>query len=346
VRYGGYPVRPLEWLAFALRVAPIPILDVVLGPLQARTLLVLRQAGVLERLAGAPDTTEELARSCGLDADGLRLALRVLRAMSYVRLGAGELWSLSPRGEQFFGARAAHDMNGFVGYAAMQWRMIEHLDEVLRTGRGIQFHEHQSADEWRAYQRAMLDDARSFAPFVAQRLPVPAGARLCLDLAGAHGLVGAELCRRHAGLRSTVVERSEALPEAMALANAGGWDDVVSFREGDLLHGELGEGADVVLLCNILHHFAPETNVDILRRARAALRPGGTIGIFDIEPPRADARADAAGDGFALFFRIISTSGCYPGSEYVRWLDQAGFARARVVRSVRIPSRMLITART
>jgi hypothetical protein len=30
----------------------------------------------------------------------------------------------------------------------------------------------------------------------------------------------------------------------------------------------------------------------------------------------------------------------------VRWLKQAGFATARVVRSVRIPSRMLIVATT
>jgi hypothetical protein len=47
----------------------------------------------------------------------------------------------------------------------------------------------------------------------------------------------------------------------------------------------------------------------------------------------------------ALFFRITSDSACFSGDDYVGWLDAAGFSRPRVVRTIRLPSRLLVVAR-
>jgi ubiquinone/menaquinone biosynthesis C-methylase UbiE len=151
------------------------------------------------------------------------------------------------------------------------------------------------------------------------------------------------LCRRHPSLRSLVLDRKEALPTARQIAAARHHDDVVSFREGDLLHDDFGDRTfDVALLCNILHHFPAETNKLILQRVRRALKPGGTVGIFDIETPADDARPDAAGDAFALYFRITSSSSCYRAADYVDGLREAGFSKSDVVRSIKMPSRMLV----
>jgi SAM-dependent methyltransferase len=178
-----------------------------------------------------------------------------------------------------------------VAFGAPQWGWISRLDEVLKTGRGVEIHRTLTGPDWNLYQRAMAEGARDFAAFVARELPVPAGARLCLDVAGSHGLVGAALCRAHPGLKSVVLDRPEAIPEARKLADELGIADVVSFREADILQDDYGEGADVVILANILHHFTPDVNLQILTRARKALRPGGSVGIFDIEAPRPDAPA-------------------------------------------------------
>ncbi len=71
---------------------------------------------------------------------------------------------------------------------------------------------------------------------------------------------------------------------------------------------------------------------------------GATAAVFEIETPRADAAPDAAGDAFALYFRITSTSTCFRADDYIRWLGDAGFTNARAVRSVRLPSRVLVLA--
>ena len=116
-----------------------------------------------------------------------------------------------------------------------------------------------------------IEGAREFAAFVARELPVRKGASLCLDVGGSHGLVGAAVCRAHPGMVSVVLERGEAMAEARRLAEEARITDVVSFRECDLLRDDYGQDADVLILANVLHHFSPETNLEILGRAKRAI---------------------------------------------------------------------------
>lgn len=343
MRYGTIPRGLKERLATLLGVVPYPMLDVLVAPLQARALIAASRACVFKALGDKPASTPDLARRLVLDDSCLDLVLRLLASMGYVKCRAS-LWSLTRLGLKHFGPDAANPFADFVAFGAPQWDWISRLDDVLRTGRGVEIHRTLQGSDWNLYQRAMAEGARDFAAFVAKELPVRDGAVLCLDVAGSHGLVGAALGRAHPGLRSVVLEREEAIPEASRLAAELGIADVVSFRACDLLNDEYGEGADVVILANILHHFAPEVNRQILGRARRALREGGSIGIFDIEAPRKGAPPEAGGDAAALFFRITSNSACFSGEDYLEWLREAGFLRPRVVRSVLLPSRLLVVA--
>lgn len=346
MRYGTIPKGLKERLATALGVVPHPMLDVLVGPLQARALIAAQRASVFAALGSGQGeaSTTELASRLNLDPSCLELVLRLLVSMGYVKRRRGR-WSLTRRGEKHFGPLATEPFGEFVAFGAPQWEWISRLDEVLRTGQGVEIHGNLSDADWPLYQRAMAEGAREFAAFVARELPVPGGAALCLDVAGSHGLVGAALCRAHPGLRSVVLERKEALAEAARLATQAQIMDVVSFRECDVLKDEYGEGADVVVLANILHHFGPHTIVDILSRSRRALKPGGSIGVFDIEAPPSDAPPEAAGDAAALFFRITSNGACFSARDYLTWLARAGFEEARAVRSLRLPSRLLLVAR-
>ena len=344
MRYGTIPKGFKERLAKALGVIPHPMLDVLVAPLQARALIAAERASVFKALAEKAATTPELARKLGLDESCLDLVLRLLVSMGYVSRG-GDTWSLSRLGRKHFGPLAPSPFGNFVAFGAPQWEWISRLEEVLKTGQGVEIHRTLDGPAWDLYQRAMAEGARDFAPFVARELPVPRGATLCLDVAGSHGRVGAALCRAHQGLKSLVLERPEAINEARKLAAEAGIDALVSFRECDILKDEYGHEADVVVLANVLHHFAPEVNLEILRRSRRALKRGGSIGIFDIEVPHPDAPPEAAGDAAALFFRITSNSACFSGQDYVGWLKEAEFAQIRVVRSLTLPSRLLVVAR-
>jgi SAM-dependent methyltransferase len=344
VRYGTIPKGVKERLAALLGAVPYPMLDVLVAPVQARALIAASRTSVFKALGEQARSSADLARALVLDESCLDLVLRLLASMGYVKR-RDSVWSLTRLGLKHFGPHASNPFGDFAAFGAPQWDWITRLDDVLRTGRGVEIHRTLQGDDWNLYQRAMAEGARDFAAFVAKEVPVSSGARLCLDVAGSHGLVGAALCRKHPGMKSVVLEREEAIPEASKLAGGFGITDVVSFRACDLLKDDYGEGADVVILANILHHFSRTVNLEILGRAKRALRPGGSIGIFDIEAPRPDAPPEAGGDAAALFFRITSNSACFSGDDYVGWLREAGFANPRVARSLLLPSRLLAVAR-
>jgi 2-polyprenyl-3-methyl-5-hydroxy-6-metoxy-1,4-benzoquinol methylase len=234
---------------------------------------------------------------------------------------------------------------GFAEWNYTHWEFVSRLEDLLRTGRGVDFHQTlQDPEAWGHYQQAMIEAARFFAPVVARHVPVRRGATRLLDVGGSHGLVGAAICRRHRGLRGTVLDLPQAVPHARAIARREGLDHLVEHRAGNVLTDDPGTGWDVVLMSSVLHHFEPAQIAETLRRLYHATAPGGTIAIWELERPARGARP-APGDGAALFFRLTSTAGTYHGGEYARWLTDAGFARAAIKRPRLSPGDVLVYAR-
>jgi hypothetical protein len=106
-------------------------------------------------------------------------------------------------------------------------------------------------------------------------------------------------------MRSTVIDLPQALEHGRALAHEGGYADLVDYRASDLLTDPVKE-SDAALLSNVLRHLSPTQVVSVLSRVRAALRPGGTVAIWELEAPHGE---NAVGHGAfaALFFRLTST---------------------------------------
>jgi hypothetical protein len=344
MKYGAVPESILERLALASGAVPLPLLDAIYSLMKARCLMAGVRLGVFEALAAGPRTAAEVAAERGLDAECTGLLLRMLVFSDYAAQ-KGERFSLSRLGKRSMVAGAPMDMRGYVEWNYTQWDLVAHLEELVRTGRGLDFHSTMTDPaQWAHYQRGMLEIARFDAPVLAAKVPVRPGARRLLDLAGSHGLLGATICRKHPPMRSVVLDLPQALDAARELAREMGIDDIVEHRAGDLQTTELDTGYDVALLGNILHHFQPAANLAILRRAHAALVPGGTAAIWEIGRPEPASRPNA-GDGAALFFRLTSQASCYRGDEYARWLREAGFTEVRVERPMLAPGRVLVTGR-
>jgi hypothetical protein len=344
MKYGVLPENIFERLAVAAGSVPLPLFDAIYSLMKARCLMAGVRLGVFEALAAGPRTAAEVAAERVLDTECTGLLLRMLVFSEYVDQ-KGERFSLSRLGKRSMVAGAPMDMRGYVEWNYTQWDLVAHLEELVRTGRGLDFHSTMTdPEQWAHYQRGMLEIARFDAPVLAAKVPVRPGARRLLDLAGSHGLLGATICRKHPPMRSVVLDLPKALDAARELAREVGIDDVVEHRAGDLQTTELETDYDVALLGNILHHFQPAGNLAILRRARAALVSGGTVAIWEIDRPEPASRP-GAGDGAALFFRLTSQASCYRGDEYARWLGEAGFTEVRVERPMLSPGRVLVTGR-
>jgi 2-polyprenyl-3-methyl-5-hydroxy-6-metoxy-1,4-benzoquinol methylase len=343
MRYGIIPTNPIEWLALKGGAVPVPVIDALFSLMKARALMAGVRLGVFEGLRAGDRTPADLASALHVDADCLFLLLRTLVAFEYL-VQRDDRYGLSSLSRESLIGGARMELFGYVEWNYTQWDLIEHLEDVVRTGRGVDFHSTLTDSQaWAHYQRGMLELAKVDAPLVAARVPVREGAATLLDLAGSHGMIGAAICRKHPPMRSIVIDLPQAVDHARPLARAQGIDDLVEHRAGDIMTSDLGS-ADVVVLSNILHHFKPPEIATLLARVRAATKPGGTVAIWEIEASD-PAQSATAGDAVALFFRLTSTARAYHGSEYAAWLRTAGFASTRIARPMKRPGTVLITGR-
>jgi hypothetical protein len=344
MKYGAIPENLFERLALAAGKVPLPVLDAIYSLMKARCLMAGVRLGVFEALRGGPQTAAEVAAARGLDTECAGLLLRMLTFSDYVDQ-KGDRFALSKLGRSSMVKGAPTEMWGYVEWNYTQWDFVAHLEDLVRTGRGLEFHQTMTAPwQWADYQRGMLEIARFVAPILAARVPVRQGARRLLDVAGSHGLLGAAICRRHPPMRSVVLDLPQAVESARELAREEGIADLVEHRAGDLHTTDFETDNDVVLLSNILHHFQPDACRAILRRAHASLAPSGTVAIWEIERPKSTSPV-GAGDGAALFFRLTSTASCYSGDEYAGWLAAAGFTKIRIQRPALSPGSVLVTGR-
>ena len=343
MKYGPLPTSVLEWLALASGRVPVPLIDAVLGPMKARAIMAAVSLGVFEAMRHGRHTAVGLASRLNLNAGALSLLLRILVLSEYLTV-RNDLFALSKMARKTMLMGAPMQMVGYLRFNYAQWELIEHLEELVQTGHGGDFHQTMTElDRWRDYQLGMLEIARMESPGVSALIPVRRGAQSLLDVAGAHGLFGATICRRHPPMRCTVLDLPQAIPHASALVAHEGLSDVVSHRAGDALTSEFGHH-DVLLLFNILHHFSVEDGAAIVRRAHRALRPDGTVAIWELEAPTEGSRA-SNGDWVAMFFRLTSTAAVYHGDSLMNLLQDAGFHHVRIVRPLFSPGKVLVTGR-
>jgi hypothetical protein len=319
-------------------------MDSLFSIMKARGLMAAVSLGIFDALATNSKSAQELAHELDLDLTSLELLLRCMVWCGYLEQ-AGDRYTLSQLSRNTMLHQSKMDLTAFVKWNYVQWRMVEQLEQVLKTGRGADFHSTMTdPNEWSWYQEAMLEIARFDAPLLAKCVPVRPGASKLLDLAGSHGLLGAAICRRHPPMRSLVVDLPSAIEQVQTLSIREGIADIVEYRSGDIRTSDLGRENDVVLLANILHHFLPEQNSATIRRIRGCVPVDGTIAIWDLETPDPQS-PPSEGDGAALFFRLTSSALCYSGKQYAAWLRDAGFDRIRIIRPRLRPGYILVVGR-
>jgi len=319
--------------------------DPFIPVLQARAIMAAARLGVFDAIGTETRRTADLAQTLSLDPDTLELLVRVLVSAGYISLENG-ICSLTELSQGFLLTDNSRSLSAWVRFNRIHWEIINAMEEVLRTGSGGDIYMYlKDEDDWSIMHRAMLETALPIAGVVAEMMPVSHNSNMLLDIGGSHGLYGAMIARRHPPMRSVVLELPESVESARALAKEEGIDDVVTHRVGDVTTDDLGRDSyDVIFLGNMVHHFSTDENRNLLGRIRDALTRGGTAAIWDFRRPENDREPDCIGDGFALLFRLSSSSRLHGEDEMTAWMRDAGFLDVQVHPGPS-PSHMLITGR-
>jgi 2-polyprenyl-3-methyl-5-hydroxy-6-metoxy-1,4-benzoquinol methylase len=229
-------------------------------------------------------TTADLAGRVGAAERGVRILADFLVVDGFLTKADGR-YGLAPESAAFLDRRSPAylgTMAGFIGAPGVARRFERLADAVRRGGAEPDAAEGSLAPSdpmWVAFARSMVPMVRPVAEMIAE---IVGPVSRALDIAAGHGMFGIVLARMNPKVHVTAVDWKNVLAVAEEHARAAGVADRFHTIPGSAFDVPFGEGFDLVLLPNFLHHFDPPTCEKILAKARAALAPGGRVVLVGI----------------------------------------------------------------
>ncbi|MFJ4849560.1 MULTISPECIES: methyltransferase [unclassified Streptomyces] len=316
-------------------ITPEPILQLGLGFMASKTLLSAVELGVFTTLARGGRDRTSLAGEVGLHPRSSADFLDALVSLGMLERDDDGVYRNSPAADVFLDRAKPSYIGGILEMAnARLFGFWGNLTEALRTGTqqnevtltGAPFFATLSQDPvaWRNFLNGMDGVSTPLAGALAADFDWT-GRQHVVDLGGALGAVPAAVLRSHPEMTGTVFELPQVRPVFEESAHARELAGRLSFHSGDFFADPLPP-ADVYVMGQILHDWAPEQRQFLLRKAYEALPAGGTLIVYDAMID--DGRRHNTYGLLVSLNMLIDTEG---GSEYTvadatHWLEAAGFA--------------------
>ena len=183
-----------------------------------------------------------------------------------------------------------------------------------------------------------VDFARGMAPLMT--MPAQALTKLLgidkpqplrvLSLAAGHGIYEITVAEQNPKAEVWAVDWPHVLEVAIENAKAAGVESRYHTIPGSAFDVNFGDGYDLVLVTNFLHHFDVPTNTTLMRKVQACLKPGGRAAILEFVPNE-DRVSPPVAAGFSLVMLAGTPAGdAYTFSQYQSMLKDAGFRSCEV----------------
>lgn len=285
-------------------------------------------------LAEGSQTSESLALRLQASVRGVRILCDYLTIEGFLTK-EGERYSAVPDAAVFLNRKSP----AFMGSAAFflgSPMIMENFQDIagcVRKG-GTVNAEGTLAPEhpvWVEFAHSMAPMAAMDAELIAQLLSADAMPECkVLDIAAGHGMYGIALARHNPAAEIVAVDWPNVLAVARDNAKMAGIGDRYRTIEGSAFEVDFGEGYDIVLLTNFLHHFNSETNEALLRKVHRSLRADGRAVALEFVPSD-DRLTPAIAAEFSLVMLASTPDGdAYTFPELERMFNRAGFQSAKI----------------
>ena len=332
MRFGLIASNPIEWLIIKLNLMARPVLDTQVAGTYAQVIMLAVKFNVFDALAAGPASAEKIAASCGTHPASTEKLLYALVGSGYLRR-AGEDYDLTRLSRKWLVTSSPHAVNDKLMLQFYELGLVHRADEYLRSGRPLDFHTGMSDEVWDSYQRGMKALTYGQTEMVAKAVPVPTGATALLDIGGSHGAYSVALCRRHPGLRGTVLDLPDAVRHAAPLLAEEGMGDRVQHQAGNALTDDLGEEQyDAVIIIGVAHHFSDEQNRELTAKVARALRPGGSYTIAEFPAATGRSTSEQLPAIRDFYFALASESATWSPETMASWQRAAGLKPLKTVK--------------
>jgi O-methyltransferase domain/Dimerisation domain len=301
----------------------------------AQLLLTAGEVGLFADLARhGSSTAAQIGSRLGLGGRGLVDFLHALVLLGLLVHGDGR-YNLTEVARRHLVPGGATYMGGFLDRAKrVLYPAWGNLTQALRTGepqvpsaQDGEFERMLSQPQQQAQYLRMMDSVNTLlAPALAEAVEW-SRLRELVDVGGARGNLAAHLVRSHPHLSATVFDlpvMAGPFAEHMAALRP---PSPVRFVGGNFFIDPL-PGGDVLIVGHVLHNWSPEERRLLVKKAFAAVHPGGALLVYDAMLD--DEPTDLARLVVSLNMLLVTKGGSeYPASECRTWLTDAGFVDVR-----------------
>ena len=306
------------------------------GFIHSQVLLACVRLGLIERLQSGPLPPERLGEEAGLPATGAEHLFAAAAAL--------ELLEVCDNGDIGLGRRGAAlvENPGVLAMVRHHAMLYEDLINPVALFRG-EHKDTRMANLWtyaakgdglqtdtgaaREYSELMEVSQSMVAEQVLDAVPLRRHSSL-LDIGGGSGAFAMAAVSRWPRLDAAIVDLPPVADIARDRVRQGGLESRIDVFGADATRDPLPEGYDVVSLVRVLHDHDDDMVRLLLKAARRAVRPGGTVLIA--EPM---AGPGAAGRLVSAYFNVylLAMGSGRPRSpvELATFLREAGFRRVR-----------------
>lgn len=299
-------------------------------------------------IADGATSASEIAKRCQASERGVRILCDFLTVHGFLTKN-GDAYGLSPETGVFLNQRSPGYLGSMASFLLNATNIENFMDvaAVVKKGGTIRTeHGHQEPDSpiWVEFARSMAPmaamEGRMIAPLVTETgRPIKV-----LDIAAGHGLYGINVALANPQAQIFAADWKRVLEVALENAQKAGVMDRYHTIPGSAFEVDFGTGFDLVLLTNFLHHFDHPTNVKLLKKIRAALKPGGRVATLEFVPNE-DRISPPAAATFS-FIMLGNTEGgeAYTFRQFDAMFREAGFGESRMQDLPPTPQRLIITS--
>jgi SAM-dependent methyltransferase len=232
---------------------------------------------VFTPLSAQPLTAAELASRLNCNARALDMFLNALAAMELLEKN-GDSFTATPSAAKFL-SKSSPD---YLGHIIMHHHHLisgwTQLDHAVKTGAPVRervSHEDLEASR-ESFLMGMFNLAMLIAPMIVPQIDL-AGRRRLLDLGGGPGTYAVHFCQKYPQLDAVICDLPTTRSFALQTVERFGLSERIGFVAADFETEEIPGGFDVAWLSHVLHGVGPATCAKVLKKAVAALEPGGLI---------------------------------------------------------------------
>ena len=294
------------------------------------------------------NTPAEIARRANASERGVRILCDYLTIFGFLTKNSGH-YSLAPDAAMFLDRRSPAYMGTAVRFlqAPDFVKAFDDLTEAVRRGGTAMPADGTVTPEnpiWIEFARSMAPLMMMPAEAIAKIAGAGAGGHCrVLDIAAGHGLFGIAIARHNRQAEIVALDWHNVLEVAKENARKAGVEGRYSTIAGSAFDADFGNGYNLILLTNFLHHFDMAPCESLLKKVHAALAPGGRAVTLEFVP-----NDDRVSPPEAAFFSMIMLGStphgdAYTFAEFDRMFRNAGFARSEHIRPEQSPESVIIS---